>query len=138
MELGIGFTFVARQKRITIEGSHYRLDLLFYHRILQCLVAVDLKIGEFSHADAGQMNLYLNYLKSREKLAGEKDPIGIILCTDKKKTVVEYALGGLSNKIFTSKYKLQLPESQILRTEIEQKKQHLLEMKIVEEPHRKN
>ena len=68
LELGIGFTFVARQKRITLEGSHYRLDLLLYHRILRCLVAIDLKIGDFTHADAGQMNLYLNYLKDREKL----------------------------------------------------------------------
>ena len=65
LELGIGFTFVARQKRITLEGSHYRLDLLLYHRILRCLVAIDLKIGEFTHADAGQKNLYVNYLKDR-------------------------------------------------------------------------
>lgn len=65
LELGIGFTFVARQKRITLEGSHYRLDLLLYHRILRCLVAIDSKIGEFTHADAGQKNLYVNYLKDR-------------------------------------------------------------------------
>jgi len=89
LELGVGFTFAARQKRITLEGSHYRLDLLLYHRILKCLVAIDLKIGEFTHADAGQMNLYVNYLKDRERLPGENDPIGIVLCTDTKKTVVE-------------------------------------------------
>jgi len=133
LELGIGFTFVARQKRITLEGSHYRLDLLLYHRVLRCLAAIDLKVGEFSHADAGQMNLYLNYLKDKEKLPGENDPVGIILCTDKKETVVEYALGGMSNQIFTSKYKLQLPDLEILKTEIEHEKQRLLEMKIVEE-----
>jgi len=113
LELGTGFTFVARQKRITLEGSHYRLDLLFYHRTLRCLVAIDLKIGEFSHADAGQMNLYLNYLKDKEKLPEENDPVGLILCTDKKKTVVEYALGGMSNRIFASKYKLQLPDPEV-------------------------
>lgn len=79
LELGIGFTFVARQKRITLEGSHYRIDLLLYHRILRCLVVIDLKIGEFTHADAGQMNLYLNYLKDKEKLPGENDPVGLIL-----------------------------------------------------------
>lgn len=133
LELGIGFTFVARQKRITLEGTHYRLDLLFYHRVLKCLVAVDLKIGEFTHADAGQMNLYLNYLKDKEKLPEENDPVGLILCTDKKKTVVEYALGGMSNRIFASKYKLRLPDTKVLKAEIEHEKQRLLEMKIVEE-----
>ena len=133
LELGIGFTFVARQKRITLEGTHYRLDLLFYHRILRCLVAIDLKIGEFSHADAGQMNLYLNYLKDKEKFPSENNPVGIILCTDKKKTVAEYALGGISNKIFASKYRLQLPDIEVLKTEIEHEKERLIEMKIVEE-----
>ena len=133
LELGIGFTFVARQKRITLEGSHYRLDLLLYHRILRCLVAIDLKIGEFSPADAGQMNLYVNYLKDKEKLSEENDPVGIILCTDKKKTVVEYALGGMSNKIFASKYRLQLPDPEVLKTEIEHEKQRLIEMNIVKE-----
>lgn len=132
LELGIGFTFVARQKRITLEGTHYRLDLLLYHRILKCLVAIDLKIGEFTHADAGQMNLYLNYLKDKEKLPEENEPVGIILCSDKKKTVVEYALGGMNNKIFTSKYRLQLPEPEVLKSEIEHERQRLLEMKIVE------
>jgi len=131
LELGIGFAFVARQKRITLEGSHYRLDLLLYHRILRCLVAIDLKIGDFTHADAGQMNLYLNYLKAKEKLSGENDPVGIILCTDKRKTVVEYALGGMSNKIFASKYRLQLPDPEVLKTELEHERQRLLEMKVV-------
>jgi predicted nuclease of restriction endonuclease-like (RecB) superfamily len=133
LELGNGFTFSARQKRITLEGSHYRLDLLFYHRVLKCLVAIDLKIGEFTHADAGQMNLYVNYLKDKEKLPEENDPVGLILCTGKKKTVVEYALGGMNNKIFASKYKLQLPAPEVLKTEIEHEKQRLLEMKIVED-----
>jgi predicted nuclease of restriction endonuclease-like (RecB) superfamily len=133
LELGTGFTFVARQKRITLEGSHYRLDLLFYHRTLRCLVAIDLKIGEFSHADAGQMNLYVNYLKDKEKLPEENDPVGLILCTDKKKTVVEYALGGMSNRIFASKYKLQLPDPEVLKREIEHEKQRLLEMKVTDE-----
>jgi len=133
LELGIGFTFIARQKRITLEGTHYRLDLLFYHRVLRCLVAIDLKIGEFTHADAGQMNLYLNYLKDKEKLLAENDPVGIILCTDKKKTVVQYALGGLDNKIFASKYKLKLPDPKVLRAEIELERRRLLEMKILKE-----
>jgi hypothetical protein len=133
LELGIGFTFVARQKRITIGRQHFRLDLLLYHRVLKCLVAIDLKLGEFSHADAGQMNLYLNYLKDKEQLPDESDPIGLILCSDKDHTVVEYALGGMSNKIFASKYKLQLPDPKMLQAEIEREKQKLLEMKIVKE-----
>jgi predicted nuclease of restriction endonuclease-like (RecB) superfamily len=137
LELGVGFTFAARQKRITLEGSHYRLDLLLYHRILKCLVAIDLKIGEFTHADAGQMNLYVNYLKDRERLPGENDPIGIVLCTDTKKTVVEYALGGISNKIFASKYKLQLPDPKLLQAEIEHERKRLLEMNIVKEDGKK-
>jgi predicted nuclease of restriction endonuclease-like (RecB) superfamily len=131
LELGIGFTFIARQKRITLEGSHYRLDLLFYHRVLKCLVAIDLKIGEFTHADAGQMNLYLNYLQDQEKLSGENDPVGIILCTDKKRTVVEYALGGMSNKIFASKYKLQLPDPKVLKAEIEHERQRVLVSQLI-------
>jgi len=138
LELGIGFTFVARQKRITLEGSHYRLDLILYHRILRCLVAIDLKIGEFTHADAGQMNLYLNYLKDKERLPDENNPIGIILCSDKKRTVVEYALGGMSNKIFASKYRLQLPDPEVLKTEIEHERQRLLEIKIVEDKKKEN
>ena len=131
LELGNGFTFIARQKRINLEGSFYRLDLLLFHRVLKCLVAIDLKIGEFTHADAGQMNLYVNYLRDKEKLSDENEPIGIILCTDKKKTVVEYALGGMTNRIFASKYKLRLPDPELLKSEIENEKQRLLEMKIV-------
>lgn len=131
LELGNGFTFVARQKRITLEGSHYRLDLLLYHRVLRCLIAIDLKIGEFTHADAGQMNLYVNYLKDKEKLPEENEPIGLILCTDKKKTVVEYALGGMNNRIFASKYRLQLPDPEVLKAEIEHERHRLLEMGFV-------
>ncbi|MBI3592762.1 MAG: DUF1016 domain-containing protein [Nitrospirae bacterium] len=133
LELGNGFTFIARQKRITLEGRHYRLDLLLYHRALRCLVVIDLKIGEFTHADAGQMNLYVNYLKDREKLPDENDPIGIILCSDKKNTVVEYALGSMNNKVFASKYRLKLPDPKVLKREIEHERQRLLEMKIAEE-----
>jgi hypothetical protein len=100
---------------------------------LRCLVAIDLKIGEFTHADAGQMNLYVNYFKDKEKLPEENDPVGLILCTDKKRTVVEYALGGMNNRIFASKYKLQLPDPEVLKTEIEHEKQRLLEMKILKD-----
>lgn len=125
LELGYGFTFIARQKRLQIGNESYYLDLLFYHRGLRCLVAIDLKVGKFTHADAGQMNLYLNYLKENETLEGEGPPVGIILCAEKDDAVVKYALGGLSNKVFASQYKLQLPDPEILKREIEVERRRL-------------
>jgi len=131
LELGYGFTFVARQKRLQVGSESYYLDLLFYHRGLQCLVAIDLKVGKFTHADAGQMNLYLNYLLENEKMGNENDPIGLILCSEKDEAVAHYALGRLSNKIFASRYKLQLPDPKILKREIEAERRRL-EMRILE------
>ncbi len=120
LELGKGFTFVGRQKRITIDNEHYYIDLLFYHRILRCLILIDLKIGKLEHRDIGQMNFYLNYIKDNELLKDENPPIGIILCTESKRSrvFIEYALGGLSNKVFVSKYKLYLPTKKELEVEI--------------------
>ncbi|MFH1231557.1 MAG: PDDEXK nuclease domain-containing protein [Planctomycetota bacterium] len=120
LELGKGFTFVARQKRITIDNEHYYIDLVFYHRILRCLVLIDLKIGALAHSDVGQMNFYLNYINDKEMMANENPPIGIILCTERTKgrVFVEYALGGITNKIFVSKYKLYLPTKNQLEAEI--------------------
>ena len=120
LELGKGFTFVGRQKRITIDNDHYYIDLVFYHRILRCLVLVDLKIGKLRHKDSGQMNFYLNFIKDNEMLVGENPPVGIILCTEsnRSKIFIEYALGGLSNKVFVSEYKLYLPTRKELENEI--------------------
>jgi len=132
LELGYGFTFVARQKRLQVGSESYYLDLLFYHRGLQCLVAIDLKVGKFTHADAGQMNLYLNYLLENEKMGNENDPIGLILCSEKDEAVAHYALGRLSNKIFASRYRLQLPDPEILKREIEAERRRL-EMRIQEQ-----
>ena len=128
LELGKGFTFVARQKRLTIDNEHYYIDLVFYHRILKCLILIDLKIGSIDHKDVGQMNFYLNYIKDKEMVDGENPPIGIILCTEKNKSkvFVEYALGGISNKIFVSKYKLYLPTKKELETEIRKEAQKFL------------
>ncbi|OGR86132.1 MAG: hypothetical protein A3A86_03045 [Elusimicrobia bacterium RIFCSPLOWO2_01_FULL_60_11] len=109
LELGKGFSLVARQKRITIANRHYFIDLVFYNRILKCFVLVDLKRGEFDHADAGQMNFYLNYVKENEVTPGENPPIGLILCSKKNEVFAKYVLGGMNNKIFASKYKLALP-----------------------------
>jgi predicted nuclease of restriction endonuclease-like (RecB) superfamily len=118
LELGAGFTFVARQKRIRIGDEWYRIDLLLYHRALRCLVVVDLKLGRFSHADAGQMNLYLNY--AREHLMGpdEHEPVGLILCSAKNDAVVHYAMGGINANVFASRYLTVLPDTESLRQEI--------------------
>ncbi|MBN2020723.1 MAG: DUF1016 family protein [Sedimentisphaerales bacterium] len=127
LELGRGFAFVARQKRITIDNEHYYIDLVFYHRILHCLVLIDLKVGKLDHRDVGQMNFYLNYIKNNEMLENENPPIGIILCTDyrQSRVFIEYALGGLTNKVFVSRYKLYLPSRKELEEEI-RKEQKLL------------
>ena len=114
LELGDGFCFEARQKRISLENEHDRIDLVFYHRLLRCHVLIDLKIRKFNHTDVGQMNFYLNYYKKNIMNKNENQPIGIILCTDKNTTRVEYALAGLNNKVFVSKYKIALPSEKVL------------------------
>lgn len=128
LEMGSGFTFVTRQKRIRVGDSWYRIDLLLYHRGLRCLIVIDLKRGPFSHADAGQMNMYLNYVKEHLMMPGESDPVGIILCGDKDEAVVKYATGGIRAKVFASKYLTVLPDEEALRQEI-LKTRRLLEIR---------
>ncbi len=118
MELGKGFAFIGRQYRITLNNTHYYVDLVFYHRILKCFVLVDLKQGKVEHQDIGQMNLYLNYFKSEENTENDNEPIGIVLAAHKDEILVEYALGGISNKLFVSKYQLYLPDKELLRKEL--------------------
>jgi predicted nuclease of restriction endonuclease-like (RecB) superfamily len=115
IELGRGFCFEARQKRITFNNKHYRIDLVFYNRILKCHVLLDLKVGEFDHADAGQMNVYLNYFRKNEMTDHDNPPVGIILCASKDNTLVEYATAGLSHEVFVSKYLVQLPTVEELK-----------------------
>ena len=109
LEMGKGFCFEARQKRITFGNTHYRIDLVFYHRILKCHVLVDLKLGEFDHADAGQMNVYLNYYQENEMSEGDNPPIGIILCASKDNQLVKYATTGMAQQLFVSQYLIHLP-----------------------------
>jgi predicted nuclease of restriction endonuclease-like (RecB) superfamily len=104
VELGRGFCFEARQKRITFDNRHYKIDLVFYNRILKCHVLLDLKVGEFDHADAGQMNVYLNYYRFNEMTEGDNPPVGIILCASKNDALLEYATSGLPQEVFVSKY----------------------------------
>lgn len=114
IELGTGFCFEARQKRITFDNVHYRIDLVFYHRVLKCHVLIDLKIGKFDHADAGQMNVYLNYYKDNEMSNDDNPPIGLILCGDKGEALAKYATSGIDNQMFVSKYLVQLPDKKLL------------------------
>lgn len=126
IELGKGFCFEARQKRITFGNTHYKIDLVFYHRILKCHVLLDLKIGEFDHGDAGQMNVYLNYYKENEIEPSDNPPIGIILCAGKNDSLVKYATMGLSQQVFVSKYLINLPSEKELQKIIEEEKEKRL------------
>ncbi|HXB09526.1 MAG TPA: PDDEXK nuclease domain-containing protein [Puia sp.] len=110
LELGNGFAFIARQYRMSIGGKHFRLDLLFYHRILKCFVLIDLKRGEIDHNDVGQMNLYLNYFKKEEATEGDNEPVGILLGAYKDHILVEYATSSITNKVLLAKYQLYLPD----------------------------
>jgi predicted nuclease of restriction endonuclease-like (RecB) superfamily len=111
LELGKGFAFIGRQYRMNIGGKHFRIDLLFYHRILKCFVLIDLKRGEIDHQDIGQMNLYLNYFKKEEATEGDNEPVGIILAAYKNHILVEYATESITNKILLAKYQLYLPNN---------------------------
>lgn len=123
LELGKGFAFIAQQYRITLDNTHFYVDLVFYHRILKCFVLIDLKTRKVRHHDIGQMNMYLNYFKNEENVADDNDPIGIVLATDKDEIMVEYATGSISNPLFVSKYQLYLPDADVLRDKL----QHLLD-----------
>jgi predicted nuclease of restriction endonuclease-like (RecB) superfamily len=119
LELGKGFTFVGRQYRVTINNSHYRVDLVFYHRILRCFVLIDLKLGDVQHHDIGQMNLYLGYFAAEENGEGDNPPIGIILSRQKDELMVEYATYGMNSQLFVQKYQLYLPDRESLKRELE-------------------
>ena len=109
LEFGYGFCFMGQQVKLLIAGQYHNIDLLFYHRDLQCLIIVDLKRGKFRSEDVGQMNKYLNYLKEKDKREWERDPIGLIICKEKDDEEVHYALGGLEDRIFVAEYKTKLP-----------------------------
>ena len=126
LELGGDFAFIGRQRRLRIGGEWYRVDLLFFHRKLRCLVVIDLKVGKFTHADAGQMHLYLNYAREHWAQADENPPVGLILCAEKDDAIAKYALQGLPNKVLAREYKLALPDEKRLADEIE-KTRDLLE-----------
>ena len=123
MELGDDFCFMGRQKRLRIGNRWYRVDLLFYHRGLRCLVVIDLKIGAFSHADAGQMHLYLNYAREQWGREGENPPVGLILCSEKDEALARYALDGLPNNVMAGEYRITLPDEELLAGELDRTRQ---------------
>ncbi len=119
LELGKGFMFVGRQQRITFDNEHYYADMVFYNKILRAYVIIELKTRKLLPAAVGQLNMYLNYYKAEVNDLDDNDPIGIILCTDKPSTKIEYVLGGLENRIFASKYVLYLPDKKTLEDEVQ-------------------
>jgi len=119
LELGHGFCFEARQKRILIGDTHYFVDLIFYHRVLKCHVLVELKLEQFSHEAIGQLNTYVSWYKKNMMTEGDNPPIGILLCTKRDHTLVEYALAGMDNGLFVSKYQLELPKKEEMQRFIE-------------------
>ena len=119
LELGGDFAFIGRQRRLRIGDEWYRVDLLFFHRRLRCLVIIDLKMGKFTHADAGQMHLYLNYAREHWTLPEENPPVGLILCASKDAAVAHYALEGLPNKVLAAEYRTALPDEKTLAAELD-------------------
>ena len=123
LELGDDFCFMGRQRRLRVGGRWYRVDLLFYHRSLRCLVVIDLKIGAFTHADAGQMHFYLNYAREHWAREGENPPVGLILCSEKDEALARYALEGLSNNVMAAEYRIALPDETVLAAELDRTRQ---------------
>ena len=118
LELGRGFSFIARQKRITFDGRHFYIDLVFYNYILKCFVLIDLKLGDLTHQDLGQMQMYVHYYEREMMNEGDNPPIGIVLCADKSEAIVRYTLPENETHIFASKYKLYLPSEEELAQEL--------------------
>lgn len=125
LELGDDFAFLGRQRRLRIDDSWFRVDLLFFHRSLKCLLIIDLKVGRFGHADAGQMHMYLNYAREHWMKDGENPPVGLILCSEKGSAEAHYALTGLLNTVLAAQYQMILPDEKILAAELEKTRQAL-------------
>ena len=123
LELGDDFCFLGRQRRLRVGSRWYRVDLLVFHRRLRCLVVIDLKIGSFTHADAGQMHFYLNYAREHWVREDENPPVGLILCSEKDEALAQYALEGLSNNVLAAEYRITLPDEKLLAAELDRTRQ---------------
>ena len=133
LELGRGFSFVARQKRITFDGRHFYIDLVFYNYILKCFVLIDLKVGDLTHQDLGQMQMYVHYYEDEMMTEGDNPPIGIVLCADKSESVVKYTLPKGEKQIFASKYMVYLPTEEELLSEVKKEYNILKQEKELED-----
>lgn len=122
LELGSGFAFVARQKRITLDGDHFYPDLIFYHIRLRCYAIIDLKVGKLDHRDLGQMQMYVNYFDREERSSEDNPTIGLVLCSEKNDALVRYVLGEGNEQIFASRYRFELPDEETLRRELERER----------------
>jgi predicted nuclease of restriction endonuclease-like (RecB) superfamily len=127
LELGKGFAFVARQKRITLDGNNFYADLVFYHTILKCYVVIEIKTHQLSHADLGQIQFYVNYFDQEIVTAGDNPTIGLVLCTNKSDAMVKYTLGANNQQIFASKYQFHLPTEEELTKELKKEMQYIKE-----------
>jgi hypothetical protein len=125
LELGKGFSFVGRQKRITIEGDHYYVDLVFYNYLLKCFVLIDLKTGKLTYQDIGQIDFCVRYFEDKVKPAGDNPTIGIILCADKNDTMAKYSVLSENEHLFASKYMFYLPTEEELRRELEREREQI-------------
>lgn len=130
LELGDDFAFLGRQKRLRLDDTWFRIDLLFFHRRLRCLVVIDLKVGKFSCADAGQMHLYLNYARKHWMKVGENPPVGLILCAEKGASEAHYALDNLPNKVLAAEYQTVLPDEKLIAEELERSRSQLEERRL--------
>ncbi|WP_257025592.1 DUF1016 domain-containing protein [Tunturiibacter gelidiferens] len=130
LELGDDFAFLGRQKRLRIDDTWFRIDLLFFHRRLRCLVVIDLKVGRFSYADAGQMHLYLNYAREHWMKEGENPPVGLILCAEKGTAEAHYALDSLPNKVLAAEYQMVLPDEKVIANELKKSRVQLEERRM--------
>ena len=132
LELGDDFAFLGRQRRLRIDDNWFRIDLIFFHRRLRCLLIADLKVGKFSYADAGQMHLYLNYAREHWMKPGENPPVGLILCAEKGAAEAHYALDNLPNKVLAAEYKTILPDEKVIAEELERSRRKLDERSLPE------
>ena len=125
LELGDDFAFLGRQRRLRIDDNWFRIDLIFFHRRLRCLIIIDLKVGKFSYTDAGQMHLYLNYAREHWMKSGENPPVGLILCAEKGAAEARYALDNLPNKVLAAEYQTILPDEKLIAKELEKSRRKL-------------
>ena len=132
LELGDDFAFLGRQRRLRIDNTWFRIDLVFFHRRLRCLIIIDLKVGRFSYADAGQMHLYLNYASEHWLKHGENPPVGLILCAEKGAAEAHYTLDNLPNKVLAAEYRTVLPNETLIAEELERSRRELEKRRFAE------